>query len=53
MSVVSTAPLGEIVRDRDTSERIAKWSLELNGLDISYIAQTMIKSQALVDFVVE
>jgi hypothetical protein len=30
---------------------ITKWALELMGLDIGYVPQTMIKSQALVDFV--
>jgi uncharacterized protein YchJ len=43
--------LGEIVRNRLTMERIAKWALELMGLDIIYVPQTAIKSQALVNFV--
>lgn len=51
VSVVSTVPFSEIVQNRDASRRIEKWSLELNGLDISYIATTAIKSKALVDFV--
>lgn len=53
VSVVSMAPLGEIVPNREMSEHIVKWSLDLNGLDISYVAKTMIKSQDLADFVVE
>jgi hypothetical protein len=33
--------------------RITKWALELMGLDITYVPQTLIKSQALTDFVAE
>jgi hypothetical protein len=43
--------LREIVRNRLTTERIAKWALELMGLDIIYVPQTAIKSQALANFV--
>lgn len=53
VTVVSTAPLGEIVHNRDATGRIAKWALELNGLDIIYLPRTAIKSQALVDFFAE
>lgn len=44
VSVVSMASLGEIICNQDVSRRIAKWSLELNGLDINYISRTTIKS---------
>jgi hypothetical protein len=53
VSVVSTTLLGEIVRNRDAFGRIAKWSLELNGLDIGYVPKIAIKSQALANFVAE
>ena len=33
--------------------RIAKWALELMGLDVTYVPQTAIKYHALVDFVAE
>jgi hypothetical protein len=36
--------LGEIVENCLTTRRIAKWALELMGLDITYLSQTTIKS---------
>jgi hypothetical protein len=51
--VVSLLGLGEIVRNRLTTERIAKWALKLMGLDITHILQTAVKSQALADIMVE
>ena len=53
MTVVPTAPLGEIVHNRDAIGRIAKWALELNWLDITYVPRTAIMSQALADFIAE
>ena len=51
--MVSTAPLGEIIGGRDASGRVAKWALELAGHTILYEPRTTIKSQALVDFLVD
>ncbi|XP_066354673.1 uncharacterized protein [Miscanthus floridulus] len=53
VTVVTSYPLGDIIRNRDTAGRISKWALELMGHDIRYIPCTAIKSQALVDFVAE
>jgi hypothetical protein len=50
--VVTSHGLGEIVKNYFATGRIAKWPLELMGLDITYVPQTTIKSQALVDLVV-
>jgi hypothetical protein len=38
------APLSEIAHNRDAFGCIAKWSLELNEIDISYVPWTAIKS---------
>ena len=51
--VVTSYPLGDIVRNHDTAGGISKWALELMGHDIRYIPRTAIKSQTLVDFVTE
>jgi hypothetical protein len=51
--VVTSYGLKEIVRNCLAMGRIAKWAPELMGLDITYIPQMAIKSQAMVDFVVE
>jgi ribonuclease HI len=53
VTVMTSAPLGEIVRSREASGRIAKWALELMGFDILYSPRTAIKSQVLADFVTE
>ncbi|XP_066373205.1 uncharacterized protein [Miscanthus floridulus] len=51
--VVTSYPLGDIVRNRDAMGLISKWTLELMGHDIKYISRTTIKSQALTDFIAE
>ena len=42
--VVTSYPLGDIIRNRDAAGQISKWALELMGHDIRYIPRTAIKS---------
>ena len=51
--VVTSYPLGEVIRNCDATVRISKWALELMGHDIRYVPRTAIKSQALTDFIAE
>jgi predicted DNA-binding protein with PD1-like motif len=51
--VVTSFGLGEIIGSHLTRGRIAKWALELMGLEITYVSQTVIKSLALADFEAE
>ena len=51
VTVVTSYPLGDIIRNRDAVGQISKWALELMGHDMRYIPHTAIKSQALADFV--
>jgi hypothetical protein len=53
VTVVSSFPLGEIIRNRDAAGRIAKWSVELMGEALAYASRKAIKSQILADFVAE
>jgi ribonuclease HI len=53
VTVVSSFPLGEIIRNPDAAGRIAKWSVELMGETLAYAPHKAIKSQILVDFVAE
>jgi hypothetical protein len=52
-TVVSSFPLGEIIRNPDAAGRIAKWSVELMGETFAYTPRKAIKSQILADFVAE
>jgi hypothetical protein len=53
VTVVSSFPLGEIIRNLDAAGRIAKWSMELMGETLTYAPRKAIKSQILADFVTE
>ena len=53
VTVVSSFPLGEIVRNREAEGRIAKWSVELMGKTLTYAPRKAIRSQVLADFVGE
>ena len=53
VAVVTSYPLGDIIRNHDAVGRISKWALELMGHGIRYILCTTIKSLALMDFVTE
>ena len=53
VSVVSDAPLNEILNNRDVTGRVAKWAIELLYFDIKFEAKKAIKSQALADFMAE
>jgi hypothetical protein len=51
--VATSHGLGEIFGNHLATRRITMWALELMGLDITYVPQTAIKFQALVEFMVE
>jgi hypothetical protein len=53
ISVVTDYPLGDILRNQDATGRISKWAVELGALTIDFKPRTVIKSQALVDFMAE
>jgi hypothetical protein len=53
VTVVSSFPLGEIIRNPDAAGRIAKWSVELMGETLDYAPRKAIKSQILADFIAE
>ena len=53
VTVVSDAPLLEILHNRDATGQVAKWAIELLPLDIKFEANKAIKSQAIADFLAE
>ena len=46
-------PLGDIIRNKDANGHIVKWAMELCPFSLEFASRTTIKSQALVDFIVE
>ena len=53
ITVASEVPLNDIINNRDTMGRIAKWAIELLPFDITYKPRRVIKSQVLADFIAE
>jgi hypothetical protein len=51
--VLSSFPLGDIIRNRDANDHIVKWSVELGEFEVEFCTKQAIKSQILADFVSE
>ena len=51
ITVVNSAPLGDIIQNREATGRVAKWAIELAPHGLKYMPRTGIKSQAVVDFI--
>ncbi|KAL0402736.1 UNVERIFIED_CONTAM: hypothetical protein Slati_4303500 [Sesamum latifolium] len=53
VGVKTNTPLKQTLGKPDTSGRLMKWAVELSEYDISYLPRTIIKVQALADFISE
>jgi hypothetical protein len=53
IEVHTSSTLGEILNNREATGKIAKWAIELSMYGIVYKPRTIIKAQALSDFMVE
>jgi hypothetical protein len=51
--VLTNQPLNDIFGNRDSSGRISKWAMELSKHVVDLVKRSAIKSQIIVDFVVE
>jgi hypothetical protein len=51
--VKTNFPLGDIIRNKEATRHIVKWAMELCPYSIKFQGRTSIKSQALVDFIIE
>ena len=51
ITIARSAPLADIIQNREATGRIAKWAIELGPYHLKYVPRTAIKSQALVDFI--
>ena len=53
VTVVSDFLLGDVLRNRDATGHISKWSVELGAQNIEFVSRKAIKSQVLADFIAE
>jgi hypothetical protein len=51
--VKTNFPLGDIIRNKDANGHIVKWAMELCPYSLEFQNRMTIKSQVLVDFIVE
>jgi hypothetical protein len=51
--VLTTQPLNNIFKNRDSSGRIGTWVMELSEHEIDFEERSAIKSQVLADFIAE
>ena len=52
IAVVSSSHLSDIICNREATGRVTKWAVEIGVFCIKCIPHTVIKSQALTDFIV-
>ena len=48
---ILSAPLGDIIQNREATGRVAKWAIELGPHGLKYVPRTAMKSPALIDFI--
>ena len=53
ITVVSAAPVSEILGNKDASGQVAKWAIELAAYAPQYARRDTIKSQAVAEFLVD
>lgn len=53
IQVLSHQPLETLLRNTNTSARMARWTMHLSQFDIEYKPRPAFKGQALADFIVE
>jgi hypothetical protein len=51
--VISNRPLVHVLQSKEATGRITQWAVEIGQYDIEFIPQRAIKSQALMNFIVE
>src|SRR3954470_5646090 len=53
ITIVSSAPLADILNNPGATGRVAEWNIELSPRDLQFKHPTTIKAQVLPDFLVE
>ena len=53
MVAISSSGMGDVINNQESIGRIAKWGLEIMGLDITYTPLMAIKSQVRANFIVD
>jgi hypothetical protein len=53
ITVPTSQPLGDILKSKEAFDRIGKWATELSQFEITYVPRTIIKSQAVADFMAD
>jgi hypothetical protein len=53
ITVPSSQPLKDIIRNREATGRVGKWATEMNEFTIDFIHRSSIQSQALADFIAD
>jgi hypothetical protein len=51
--VISDRPLARVLKSKEATGQIAQWAVEIDQYDVEFIPRWAIKSQSLMDFIVE